>query len=87
MLYFWILTVILFALPVLLAVMTWNQSQAEARACVVRWQVIASIVYFLATSPMNLTTDTIFVILLLGALIAATALLVRHYSSHGYRPF
>ncbi len=30
---------------------------------------------------MNLTTDTIFVILLLGALIAATALLVRHYSS------
>ena len=51
MLYFWILTVILFALPVLLAVLTWNQSQAEARACVVRWQVIASIVYFLATSP------------------------------------
>ena len=64
MLYFWILTVILFALPVLLAVLTWNQSQAEARAC-----------------------DTIFVIILLGALIAATALLVRHYSSHGYRPF
>ena len=57
---------ILFALPVLLAVLTWNQSQAEARACVVRWQVIASIVYFLATSPMNLTTDTIFVILLLA---------------------
>ena len=78
---------LLFALPIGLAVLTWNQSQADARACVIRWQVIASVVYFLATSPMNLTTDTIFVIILLGALIAATALLVRHYSSHGYRPF
>ena len=87
MLYFWILTVLLFALPIGLAVLTWNQSQADARACVIRWQVIASVVYFLATSPMNLTTDTIFVIILLGALIAATALLVRHYSSHRNRPF
>ena len=73
MLYFWILTVLLFALPIGLAVLTWNQSQADARACVIRWQVIASVVYFLATSPMNLTTETIFVIILLGALIAYLA--------------
>ncbi len=32
MLYFWILTVLLFALPIGLAVLTWNQSQADARA-------------------------------------------------------
>lgn len=87
MLYFWILTVILFALPVLLAVLTWNQSQAEARACVVRWQVIASIVYFLATSPMNLTTDTIFVILLLAPSSPPPRCWCGITAATGYRPF
>ena len=37
MLYFWILTVILFALPVGLVMLTWDRSQADARECVIRW--------------------------------------------------
>ena len=75
MLYFWILTVILFALPVGLVMLTWDRSQADARECVIRWQIIASALYFLATALL---------MMLLGALIAATALLVRHCTGgHG----
>ena len=88
MLYFWILTVLLFALPIGLAVLTWNQSQADARACVIRWQVIASVVYFLATSPMNLTTDTIFVYglyWLISLAILGVALFLRHTAENRNR--
>ncbi|MFQ9410918.1 MAG: hypothetical protein ACLR1T_07590 [Evtepia gabavorous] len=53
MLYFWILTVILFALPVGLVMLTWDRSQADARECVIRWQIIASALYFLATGPTS----------------------------------
>ena len=45
MLYFWILTVILFALPVGLVMLTWDRSQADARECVIRWQIIASALF------------------------------------------
>ena len=91
MLYFWILTVILFALlitgiytvvsPVML---TWDRSQADARECVIRWQIIASALYFLATGPTSQGGETALLMMLLGALIAATALLVRHCTGgHG----
>ena len=78
MLYFWILTVILFALPVGLVMLTWDRSQADARECVIRWQIIASALYFLATGPTSQGGETALLMMLLGALIAATALLVRH---------
>ena len=45
MLYFWILTVILFALPVGLVMLTWDRSQADARECVIRWQIIEWKIY------------------------------------------
>mgnify|MGYP000913715714 CR=1 FL=1 len=76
MLYFWILTVILFALPVGLVMLTWDRSQADARECVIRWQIIASALYFLATGPTSQGGETALLMMLLGALIAATALLV-----------
>ena len=75
MLYFWILTVILFALPVGLVMLTWDRSQADARECVIRWQIIASALYFLATGPTSQGGETALLMMLLGALIAATALL------------
>ena len=75
MLYFWILTVILFALPVGLVMLTWDRSQADARECVIRWQIIAS---------ASQGGETALLMMLLGALIAATALLVRHCTGgHG----
>ena len=74
MLYFWILTVILFALPVGLVMLTWDRSQADARECVIRWQIIASALYFLATGPTSQGGETALLMMLLGALIAATAL-------------
>ena len=84
MLYFWILTVILFALPVGLVMLTWDRSQADARECVIRWQIIASALYFLATGPTSQGGETALLMMLLGALIAATALLVRHCTGgHG----
>ena len=90
MLYFWILTVILFALPVGLVMLTWDRSQADARECVIRWQIIASALYFLATGPTSQGGETALLMMLLGALIAATALLVRHCTgghSQGYFHF
>ena len=79
MLYFWILTVILFALPVGLVMLTWDRSQADAREC-----VIASALCFLATGPTSQGGETALLMMLLGALIAATALLVRHCTGgHG----
>ena len=79
MLYFWILTVILFALPVGLVMLTW-----DARECLIRWQIIASALYFLATGPTSQGGETALLMMLLGALIAATALLVRHCTGgHG----
>ena len=87
MLYFWILTVILFALPVGLVMLTWDRSQADARECVIRWQIIASALYFLATGPTSQGGETALLMMLLGALIAATALLVRHCTGgHGQQP-
>ena len=84
MLYFWMLTMVLFALPVLVVIGTWDRSQAGARECVVRWQVIASIVYFLATGPTSMGGESALLMILLGALIAATALLVRRcVGGHG----
>ena len=77
MLYFWILTVILFALPVGLVMLTWDRSQADARECVIRWQIMA-------TGPTSQGGETALLMMLLGALIAATALLVRHCTGgHG----
>lgn len=83
MLHFWILTVILFALPVALVAMTWDRPQEAARECVIRWQVIASVVYFLATGPTAWGGEFAVWILLLGGIITATALLVR-YCVEGY---
>ena len=68
MLYFWILTVILFALPVGLVMLTWDRSQADARECVIRWQIIASALYFLATGPTSQGGETALLMMLLGAL-------------------
>ena len=90
MLYFWILTVVLFALPIFPVIFTWGWSHADARACVVRWQIVASVIYVLAAGPMNWGGESALLILLLGALIAATALLVRHCvggHNHGYWHF
>lgn len=86
MLHFWILTVILFALPVALVALTWERSQEEARECVIRWQAIASVVYFLATGPTAWGGELAVWILLLGGIIAATALLVRYCAEgHSHR--
>ncbi len=90
MLYVWTLTVALFALPVILVILTWARSQADARDCVAQWQVIASAIYFLAVGPTNWGGETAVLMILLGALIAATALLVRHCvggHNHGYWHF
>lgn len=90
MLYVWTLTVALFALPVILVILTWGRSQADARDCVARWQVIASAIYFLAVGPTSWGGETAVMMTLLGALIAATALLVRHCVGghyHGYWHF
>ena len=54
------------------------------------WQVIASAIYFLAVGPTNWGGETAVLMILLGALIAATALLVRHCvggHNHGYWHF
>jgi len=64
--------------------LTWDRSQADARECVIRWQIIASALYFLATGPTSQGGETALLMMLLGALIAATALLVRHCTGgHG----
>ena len=56
----------------------------DARECVIRWQIIASALYFLATGPTSQGGETALLMMLLGALIAATALLVRHCTGgHG----